>query len=126
MRLCFRVWILLPVFLIPLLTLAGGKGNVEKGKALFRMNQNGIRHNRRDACDESHELSIVDLLLFREDGGNLPVFPKKVGRDEDQVFGDGLPNNFPRCPPESEGGNQYARVDDEFISLSRRLFSGSS
>jgi len=35
MRRCFRVWILLPVFLIPLLTLAGGKGNVEKGKALF-------------------------------------------------------------------------------------------
>jgi cytochrome c2 len=35
MRLCFRVWILLPVFLIPLLTLAGGKGDVEKGKELF-------------------------------------------------------------------------------------------
>jgi mono/diheme cytochrome c family protein len=35
MKLCFRVWILLPVFLIPLLTLAGGKGDVEKGKALF-------------------------------------------------------------------------------------------
>jgi len=35
MRLCFRVWVLLPVFLIPLLMLAGGKGDVEKGKALF-------------------------------------------------------------------------------------------
>ena len=35
MRLRFRVWILLPVFLIPLLTLAGGKGDVEKGKTLF-------------------------------------------------------------------------------------------
>ena len=35
MRLRFRAWILLPVFLIPLLTLAGGKGDVEKGKTLF-------------------------------------------------------------------------------------------
>jgi mono/diheme cytochrome c family protein len=35
MKLRFRVWILLPVFLIPLLTIAGGKGDVEKGKALF-------------------------------------------------------------------------------------------
>jgi mono/diheme cytochrome c family protein len=35
MRRCFRVWILLPVFLIPLLTIAGGKGDVEKGKTLF-------------------------------------------------------------------------------------------
>ena len=35
MRLRFRVWILLPVFLIPLLTLAGGKGDVGKGKTLF-------------------------------------------------------------------------------------------
>lgn len=35
MRLRFRVWILLPVFLIPLLMLAGGKGDVEKGKTLF-------------------------------------------------------------------------------------------
>jgi|WetSurMetagenome_2_1015567.scaffolds.fasta_scaffold418999_1 cytochrome c len=35
MRLCFRVWILLPAFLIPLLTIAGGKGDAEKGKSLF-------------------------------------------------------------------------------------------
>src|SRR5512139_2611144 len=35
MRRCFRVWMLLPVFLIPLLMLAAGKGDVEKGKALY-------------------------------------------------------------------------------------------
>jgi hypothetical protein len=38
------------------------------------MNQTGIRHDRRDACDESHELPIVDLPPFREDSGNLPLF----------------------------------------------------
>jgi len=43
-------------------------------QALFRMNQTGIRHDRRDACDESHELAVVDLPPFREDGGNFPVF----------------------------------------------------
>ena len=35
MRLRFRGWIPLSVFLIPLLTLAWGKGDVEKGKTLF-------------------------------------------------------------------------------------------
>jgi len=43
-------------------------------QAFFRMNQPGIRHDRRDACDESHELAVVDLPSFREDGGNFPVF----------------------------------------------------
>jgi hypothetical protein len=43
-------------------------------QALFRMNQAGIRYDRRDACDESQELAVVDLPPFREDGGNFPVF----------------------------------------------------
>ena len=43
-------------------------------QALFRMNQTGIRYDRRDACDESHELAVVDLPSFREDGWDFPVF----------------------------------------------------
>jgi mono/diheme cytochrome c family protein len=35
MRLRVRVWILLPVFLIPLLILAEGNGDAAKGKTLF-------------------------------------------------------------------------------------------
>jgi hypothetical protein len=95
-------------------------------QALFRIYQTGVCDDGRDPCDKVPELPVFDLSPFRQGGGDFPVFLQQVGGNEDMAFDHGFPNGFPRVATECEGRNQDAGVDDEFISLPRRFFSGSS